>query len=30
VVFLEKGTGPSDAAVLGSEILQAWYQGNKQ
>ena len=26
VVFLEKGTGPGDAAVLGGEIFRAWVQ----
>ena len=26
VVFLEKGTGPGDAAVLASEIFRAWFQ----
>src|SRR4051812_28760627 len=26
VVFLEKGTGPGDAAPLAAEILQAWQQ----
>jgi cell division protein FtsI/penicillin-binding protein 2 len=26
VVFLEKGTGPGDAAVLGGEIFKAWYR----
>jgi cell division protein FtsI/penicillin-binding protein 2 len=30
VVFLEKGTGPSDAAVLGGEILRAWHQDNQR
>ena len=30
VVFLEKGTGPDDAAVLGGKIFKAWRQGNKQ
>ena len=30
VVFLEKGTGPGDAAVVGSEIFRAWHQGKKQ
>ena len=29
VVFLEKGTGPSDAAVLAGEIFETWHQGNK-
>ena len=29
VVFLEKGTGPSDAAVLGGQIFQAWRQSQK-
>lgn len=27
VVFLERGTGPGDAAPLASEILQAWKEG---
>jgi cell division protein FtsI/penicillin-binding protein 2 len=26
VVFLEKGTGPGDAAPLASEIIQAWHE----
>ena len=32
VVFLEKGTGPGDAAVLGGEIFRAWFEhgGKKQ
>jgi cell division protein FtsI/penicillin-binding protein 2 len=30
VVFLEKGTGPGDAAVLGGEIFRAWYEGKKR
>lgn len=30
VVFLEKGSGPSDAAVLGGEIFRAWYEGKKR
>ena len=34
VVFLEKGTGPRDAAVLGGEIFRAWFdskpEGKKQ
>ncbi len=29
VVFLERGTGPSDAAALGGKIFRAWYQGKK-
>ncbi len=34
VVFLEKGTGPGDAAVLAGEIFRAWFRdthpGNKR
>ena len=30
VVFLEKGTGPGDAAVLGGEIFRAWYESKKR
>jgi cell division protein FtsI/penicillin-binding protein 2 len=30
VVFLEKGTGPGDAAVLGSEIFRASFQGTTE
>ena len=26
VVFLERGTGPGDAAPLAAEIFQAWYK----
>jgi len=26
VVFLERGTGPGDAAPLASEIFQAWFK----
>ena len=29
VVFLEHGTGPSDAAPLASEIFRAWYTARK-
>jgi len=29
VVFLERGTGPSDAAPLASEIFRAWYATRK-
>jgi cell division protein FtsI/penicillin-binding protein 2 len=30
VVFLERGTGPGDAAVLAGEIFKAWQQGERQ
>jgi cell division protein FtsI/penicillin-binding protein 2 len=30
VVFLERGTGPSDAAPLASEIFRAWYEARKR
>jgi len=30
VVFLEKGTGPGDAAVLGGEIFRAWFQSKPE
>lgn len=30
VVFLEKGTGPGDAALLGGEIFRAWVQSKGQ
>jgi cell division protein FtsI/penicillin-binding protein 2 len=29
VVFLERGTGPGDAAVLAAKIFSAWYQSQK-
>ena len=29
VVFLEKGTGPGDAAPLAAQIFRAWYKGKK-
>jgi cell division protein FtsI/penicillin-binding protein 2 len=29
VVFLERGTGPGDAAPIAGEIFRAWYEGGK-
>lgn len=29
IVFLERGTGPADAAPLASEIFQAWYKSRR-
>jgi cell division protein FtsI/penicillin-binding protein 2 len=30
VVFLEKGAGPSDAAVLGGEIFREWFESKRE
>ena len=29
VVFLERGTGPGDAAPIASDIFRAWYKARK-